>query len=186
MKSFSAADGLASYTEVGGVSRHALEEQFTGLLAANASALSRLAASYTDSTTDRDDLLQDIALALWLALPRFRRECSERTFLYRIAHNRCITHLSKKRPVVALDDEQIDPIDPTPRADVRLSQEERGQRLLRAIRRLPVIYRHVIVLTLEGMGYREIAQVLGIGESNVGVRLNRARQLLKKILGESP
>jgi RNA polymerase sigma-70 factor (ECF subfamily) len=45
-----------------------------------------------------------------------------------------------------------------------------------------LIYRQVITLTLEGLSYREIAQVLGIGESNVGVRLNRARQLLRTTL----
>ena len=186
MKSFTAVDSLAARGGLNSLTRSALEERFNELIAANAAALSRLAASYASSTSDRDDLLQDIALALWQALPRFRQECSERTFLFRIAHNRCISHLSKRRPLVPLDDEAIDPADPNPGADVRLSRDEEGRRLLRAIRRLPIIYRQVIVLTLEGMGYREIAQVLGIGESNVGVRLNRARQLLKTCLEDSP
>ena len=180
-----AVDSLAAECGLNSLTRSALEERFHELLAANAAALSRLAASYARSPSDRDDLHQDIAMALWQALPRFRQECSDRTFLFRIAHNRCITHLSKRPPLVPLDDEAVDPADPNPGADVRLSREEEGRRLLRAIRRLPVIYRQVIVLALEGMGYRDIAQVLGIGESNVGVRLNRARQLLKALLGDS-
>ncbi|RYG68068.1 hypothetical protein EON77_15875, partial [bacterium] len=60
-------------------------ERFEALLAANRPALARLAASYATSPADRDDLLQEIAMGLWLALPTFRAECSERTFLFRIA-----------------------------------------------------------------------------------------------------
>ncbi len=186
MRPSTAVERLAAGRELDGVTRAAREEQFGRLLAANGPALSRLAASYTSSASDRDDLLQDIAMALWQALPGFRRECSERTFLFRIAHNRCVSHLSKRRPVVPLNPDEIDLPDPTPDTDLRLSVEEQGRRLLRAIRRLPVIYRQVIVLTLEGMAYREIAEVLGIGESNVGVRLNRAKQLLKALLEERP
>jgi RNA polymerase sigma factor (sigma-70 family) len=160
----------------------AFEERFRELLTANGSSLARLAASYTRSASDRDDLLQEIAMALWRALPRFRGECSERTFLFRIAHNRCVAYLTRQRPLVALEEEEIDPRDPQPSAEHRLFQEQQGAMLLGAVRQLPLIYRQVIVLTLEGLSYKEIAQVLGIGESNVGARLTRARQLLRTLL----
>lgn len=159
----------------------ALEARFRHLLDAHGAALGRLAGSYSRSPGDRDDLLQDIAMALWQALPRFRGECSERTFLFRIAHNRCLALVSRRRSTIALG-EEIDVEDPRPTAEVELSQDEQRERLVHAIRRLPVIYREVITLMLEGLAYKEIAQVLGIGESNVGVRLNRARQLLKTLL----
>ena len=178
-----AADSVAANTriDVDAQSRAALEERFRDVLAENRGALGRLASSYASAAVDRDDLLQEIAMALWQALPKFRGECSERTFLFRIAHNRCLAHLSKRRPVVPLD-EEADPADPAPGPDVKLSQDQQGQRLMQAIRDLPIIYRQVIVLTLEGLAYRDIAHVLGIGESNVGVRLNRARQLLRTLL----
>jgi len=162
--------------------RVALEERFRHLLDAHGAALGRLAGSYTRSASDRDDLLQDIAMALWQALPRFRGDCSERTFLFRIAHNRCLARVSTRRAAIALEDEQMDVADPRPNAEEQLSQDQQGERLVSAIRRLPVIYREAITLMLEGLAYKEIAQVLGIGESNVGVRLNRARQLLKTML----
>jgi RNA polymerase sigma-70 factor (ECF subfamily) len=165
-------------------SRAILEEQLGRLLGENRAALSRLAASYTRSVSDRDDLLQEIAMALWRALPTFRGECSERTFMFRIAHNRCITHLSKRRVNVSLDDAEIDVEDPSANAEAVLAEEQEHQRLLAAIRHLPPIHREVLVLALEGMGYREIADVVGIGESNVGVRLNRARERLKELLEE--
>lgn len=159
--------------------RAELEQRLAALLTANGAALGRLAASYATSASDRDDLLQEISVALWQALPRFRGECSERTFLFRIAHNRCIAHLAKRRVVIALDEAEMDFPDPAPTAESALSEQQEGERLLAAIRQLPLNYRQVIVLTLEGLDYREIAQVLGIGESNVGVRLNRARNLLR-------
>jgi RNA polymerase sigma-70 factor (ECF subfamily) len=165
-------------------SRAILEEQFGRLLVENRAALSRLAASYTRSAGDRDDLLQEIAMAFWRALPSFRGDCSERTFLFRIAHNRCITYLSKRRINVSLDETEIEVEDPNANAEAVLADEQERQRLLAAIRDLPPIHREVLVLALEGMGYREIADVVGISESNVGVRLNRARERLKELLEE--
>jgi len=141
--------------------------------------LRQLAASYAANRSDRDDLLQEIAIALWRALPAFRGECSERTFLFRIAHNRCMTHLSKKRDTVSLDDAGIDPEDPDASSEKIVAEEQQRRRFVQAIRDLPVIHREVLVLFLEGMDYGEIAAVVGISASNVGVRLNRARQTLK-------
>lgn len=167
-----------------GLSREALDERFGQLLKANHAPLTRLAASYATNASDREDLLQEIAIALWRALPGFRGECSERTFLFRIAHNRCITHLSKRRHTVSLDDAEIDPEDPEVSAETIVAEEQERRRFVQAIRELPVIHREVLVLFLEGLDYGEIAAVVGISESNVGVRLNRARQKLKALLGD--
>ena len=124
-------------------------------------------------------------MAIWRALPRFRGECSERTFLFRIAHNRAIAHLARRRlpTVEAVDELEIE--DAGPDQEEALSSEQQGQRLLGAIRRLPVGYAQVVTLTLEGLGYAEIADVLGISETNVGARLTRARQMLRTLLRTS-
>jgi RNA polymerase sigma factor (sigma-70 family) len=160
------------------------EARFNRLLHANRPALGRLVAGYARSTSDREDLLQEIAIALWRALPSFRGECSERAFLFRIAHNRCMTYVSKRRPTISLGDAGIDPEDPQGYSEATLSQEYERRRLVRAIHQLPLIYREVVVLMLEGMDYREISEVVGISETNVGARLNRARQQLRKVLEE--
>jgi RNA polymerase sigma-70 factor (ECF subfamily) len=165
-------------------SRETLDDRFGRLLKANHAPLTRLAASYAANRSDRDDLVQEIAIALWRALPSFRGDCSERTFLFRIAHNRCITHLSRRRDTVSLEDAQIDPEDPRASSEMIVAEEQERRRFVQAIRELPVIHREVLVLFLEGMGYGEIAAVVGISESNVGVRLNRARQKLKTLLGD--
>lgn len=165
-----------------GLSRAELERQFERLLAENGAALSRLAASYTRTTGDRDDLLQEIATSLWLALPRFRGECSERTFLFCIAHNRAISHVSRSRGTASAGDEAIEISDSRPDPERGLAERQEQSRLLAAVQRLPVIYRQTITLMLEGMSYGEIAEILGIAENNVGVRLNRGRQMLREIL----
>jgi RNA polymerase sigma factor (sigma-70 family) len=162
------------------------EQRFLALLNANLPALGRLAGSYAGSTGERDDLLQEISLALWQALPRFRGESSERTFLFRIAHNRCINHIARRRSMDSLQALELDPADESRPVDQALSQQQDSARLTDAVRRLPVIQRQVIVLALEDMEYNEIAEVLGISESNVGVRLNRARASLRKLMGEGP
>lgn len=163
----------------------AREQRFLTLLNANLGALGRLAASYAGSTGERDDLLQEIALALWQALPRFRGESSERTFLFRIAHNHCINHIVRRRPTESLQQLELDPVDDTRPVDAVVGDAQESAQLLAAVRRLPLIQREAVVLALEDMDYGEIAAVLGISETNVGVRLNRARASLRKLMGES-
>src|SRR5690606_22159725 len=124
-----------------GASREALEQQFARLLAAEHGALRRLAASYASAPSDRDDLLQEIAIALWRALPSFRGECSERTFMFRIAHNRCISYLSKRRPTVPFDEALLEQQHQEVSSESTVSDEQQRRRLLRAIHGLPVIHR---------------------------------------------
>jgi RNA polymerase sigma factor (sigma-70 family) len=164
-------------------SANALEAQFVELLERNHGALRRLVGSYTRGD-ERDDLMQEIAMSLWRALPGFRQECSLRTFLFRIAHNRCITHTTRRRNNVSIDESEMEISDPGADTEAAIASGEESARLQAAVRRLPVTYREVVVLMLEGLDYREIAEVVGISESNVGVRLNRARQRLKNLLEE--
>jgi RNA polymerase sigma factor (sigma-70 family) len=178
MTSSTAADGVLAGVAAADSTR------FDRILQANGPSLARLAASYTDNTGDRDDLLQEIAMALWQALPRFRKECSERTFVFRIAHNRAIAHLARKRPATPLPVDSIDLPDPGPDPEQKLVREQVGRRLTQAVRRLPVSLRQVVTLALEGIDYTEIAAILGIAENNVSVRMSRARELLRKLLKE--
>jgi RNA polymerase sigma factor (sigma-70 family) len=166
--------------------RRALEEQFERLLREHGSAIGRLASAYERNAASRDDLIQEIALAIWRALPHFRGECSERTLVFRIAHNRAITHVGqgRRRTAVGLDDAPDIP-------DHRATPETHAHatalraRLLEAVRDIPLAYRQVIALLLEGLSHAEIAEVLGISEGNVAVRATRARKELRSRLGET-
>ncbi len=107
--------------------------------------------------------------------------------MYRIAHNRGLSHLWKRRPPhQPLDeiDESDQPIDPRPHPEEQVAQTDQRMRLISAIQSLPVTHRQMIVLMLEGLSHAQMAEVLGITENNVAVRLNRARKMLKDALGE--
>lgn len=155
--------------------------RFERLLHEFGPALERLAAAYEADPNEREDLLQEIVFALWRALPAFRGDCSEKTFVYRIAQNRGITHRLRRhardRRLVELN-EVSDIADPS-------TEEEDGidvlgrDALLAAVQQLPASHRDVIVLSLEGLSNAEIAEVLGISAGNVAVRLFRARACLR-------
>lgn len=147
--------------------------------------LARVAWGYVDSPSDHDDLMQEILLALWRALPRFRGESSERTFVLRVAHNRGITFAIRRRRFEPLPaDGGLELADPAPLAEQRLIDQQRRDRLFQAIRQLPEAQRQAVMLRLEGLSQREIAEVQGTTETNVGVRLTRARQALRTLLAE--
>jgi RNA polymerase sigma-70 factor (ECF subfamily) len=164
----------------------ALVQDFDRIMNEYGQALSRLAASYEPVPSQREDLLQEIVLAIWRALPRFRGECSERTFIYRIAHNRGLSYAWHRHPIhQPLDElEAVDePVDPRPHPEEQTAQRHQKKQLLDAVQTLPMAYRQIVMLLLEDLSQAEIAEVLGITENNVAVRLNRARKALKQALG---
>jgi RNA polymerase sigma-70 factor (ECF subfamily) len=105
-----------------------------------------------------------------------------RNYLFRIAHNRAVSHVARHaaRPGTTgfADDEHAHHDDP----ERQLSRAERSETLMDAIRSLPASQKQVVTLSLEGFSYDEISDIAGITTSNVGVRLNRAREALKKRL----
>ena len=145
------------------------------------SRLSRLVASYVDEPADRDDLLQEILVAVWRALPTFRGDSSERTFVYRVAMNRAHTFRSRRYHRVELPvSEALH--DPMPPPDAAIAERDERDRLTRAVRALPSSLREVALPYLEDLSTVEIAELLGITENNVRVRLARARQQLRTLL----
>lgn len=158
-------------------------EPIERVLAEYGVALRRLAGAYARDAADADDLAQEIAIAIWDALPGFRGDCSERTFVYRVARNRALTYRHRRRP-------EGDPLeaadavpDPRPLPDAEVDQAARHDALRRTIQQLPETLSGVVVLRLEGLSDREIADVLGITVNNVAVRLTRAREALRQRLG---
>ena len=179
-------DSFASRVTLVKETRRELEQQFERILGEHGAAISRLAYCYEAVAGIREELAQEIALAIWRALPHFRGECSERTFIFRIAHNRGLTHVRRRRPPQqSLDDleETDEPVDPRPHPDERLAQMNQRERLASAVQSLPIAHKQMIVLMLEGLSRAEIGEVLGITESHVAVRLTRARKALKESIG---
>lgn len=140
--------------------------------------LARVVASYEADAAWREDLMQDICLALWKALPTFRGDSGLRTFVARIAHNRAVDHILRQKRVRehgAFDAQAM--VAGASAADQALDQR---MDLTAALRTLPIGYRQVMVLVLEGFRHREIADVLGLDENTVAQRASRGRQRLRQ------
>jgi RNA polymerase sigma-70 factor (ECF subfamily) len=153
------------------------DDGFSRLFETYSGPLRRLCAAYLEDPSDRQDLFQEIAMALWAALPHFRAEASERTWLYRIAHNVALTYSAKRRRQYRTEN----PIEDASLAS-RSHDDTRRIALLEAVRQLEPADRHLAVLYLEGLTGREMADVTGLTENHIGVKLTRLRQKLAVIL----
>jgi RNA polymerase sigma-70 factor (ECF subfamily) len=158
------------------------ERRFAAVFATSGEAVWRLCRFRERDAERRRDLYQEIALSIWQALPSFRAEASERTWALRIAHNVAATHVGRavrERWTVPLgDDEREDTAaagastseQPTPSVDA-----ERRLDLLSRLARLDVPSQQLVLLQLEGLTTREIAEVTGLTPTNVTTRLSRLR-----------
>lgn len=115
-------------------------------------------------------------MALWKALPQFRGDASERTWLYRIAQNVAFSDAARYRRRRGREV----PFESAPPASC--PEEDWRRELLDAVRRLEPVERELASLYLEGLTAREIGEVLGVTEGNAAVRLTRLRQRLARML----
>src|SRR5215217_1570758 len=152
------------------------EEVFKRWLAQHSGLIFKIARSFAPSDSDRDDLVQEILLHLWRSLPRFEGKAKESTWIYRVAlHTALAWHRSEnvrrvpQTPLLAIEEL------PEPDDAAQRQRDELVARLYAAIRRLPKVDAALVLLYLDDLSYREMADVLGISETNVGVKLNRAR-----------
>lgn len=155
-------------------SRH--HELFREWLARYQGILAKVARSFAEPG-DRDDLVQEMLLSLWNAVPAFRAESSPVTFVYRVACNCALTwQRSTRRRRSRFSFLEYDP--PAPEAKDTSPVES----LYEAIRELPEADRALVLLYLDDVSYKDMAQILGLTETNIGVRLTRIRQRLAATL----
>jgi len=146
----------------------------------------RIAFSHESSPHLADELVQEIYIAIWRALPSFRGEASLKTFVARIATNRAVTHAVRAMRVPPASElsEEIRSSRDTPE-EIAIANDRR-EILMTAVRRLPLAYRQPVMLSLEGLTLEEVAQVLGITANATAIRTSRAKQMLKQWIGEQP
>ena len=167
------------------------EALFDQVAAEFAAPLARLARAHEADPSLRQDLLQDIHLALWRSLASFGNRCSLRTWVYRVAHNVAASYVLRDRrrpkPVLATLDEIDVPSDAPDPAD-SIYQALVMRQLTELIQKLKPLDRQVIILHLEGLPAEEIAEITGISPANTHTKLTRIRQLLAAQVnaGETP
>lgn len=152
------------------------------LIAAHGAGIARLAATYERDPALREELVQEIWLAIHQALPRLADPAKLKPFLFRIAHNRAVSHVIARTREPRTEEVPETIAADTPSAEHGVATRQENARLMEAVRRLPLPYRQVIALVLEDLTYEEIADTLGITVTNVGVRVNRAKVQLKAML----
>lgn len=153
------------------------------VLRIHGAALARIAAAYERNPAMREDLVQDMVVAVMLALPRLREPAKLKAFVLRIGHNRAVTHVARRMRERPTDVEPDAIAHDAPTQEQAMMDGQRNARLMQAIRTLGLPYRQVITLLLEDLSHPQIAEILGISVTNVGVRVNRAKQQLKVLLG---
>ncbi|MED4585669.1 sigma-70 family RNA polymerase sigma factor [Brevibacillus choshinensis] len=131
-----------------------------------------------------EDLTQDVFVKVYRHLPRFRKESSIHTWIYRIAVNECKGHLRSWAFRKILPSSWIKRDSDVSTEQIVMHQSERDE-LVMQVQNLPSMYRQVIVLHYYAdLSIAEVANVLSVSEGTVRTRLHRARQHLKKQLGE--
>jgi RNA polymerase sigma-70 factor (ECF subfamily) len=127
------------------------------------------------TSADHDDLFQEIIIQVWHSIPTFRKEASVTTWLYRIALNTAIKWTKKEKKHAGA--RTLDNIQHLLQEN-KTAIDERLAWLYDEIYKLDEIDRSVTLLLLEGYSYKEMSAILGISESNVGVKINRIKKLL--------
>jgi RNA polymerase sigma-70 factor (ECF subfamily) len=164
----------------------AIGEGFDQIVRDHGAMIWRIAGSHERQPALAEELVQDIHLAIWLALPSFRGEASLRTFVARIATYRAVTHLARSRKAPACLELDQDIAAPGDNPEMHAAALSRQARLIQAVGRLPLAYRQTVLLTLEGLSPGEVAETLGITANAVAIRLSRAKEILREQMGEEP
>ncbi|WP_338409406.1 sigma-70 family RNA polymerase sigma factor [uncultured Flavobacterium sp.] len=139
----------------------------------------KICRAYTNSQEDFEDYYQEVCLQIWKSKDNFKGQSEWSTWIYRISLNVCLTLLKKNKkkqhtssdfmPDVATEDGYV-------------FTDESLNHLYSAIKQLSELDRGVIMLYLEEKSYQEIADIIGTNANNIGVRITRIKERLKKIL----
>ncbi|MEO7309679.1 MAG: RNA polymerase sigma factor [Chitinophagaceae bacterium] len=140
--------------------------------------LFKVVRAYAFTAMDQDDLFQEITVQVWSSIPGFRQDAAVTTWLYRISLNTAIKWVRKERKYNQA--ETLGPIDLV-LTESAAQVDDRLAWLYEEIYRMDEIDRSITLLLLDNFSYKEMASVLGISESNVGVKINRIKkQLISK------
>jgi RNA polymerase sigma-70 factor (ECF subfamily) len=140
----------------------------------------KICRAYTNTQEDFEDYYQEVCLQIWRSKDNFREQSEWSTWIYRLSLNVCLTLLKKNK-----NNPQHFASDSLPAELIEESHafaDESLNQLYDAIRQLSEVDRAVILLYLEENSYQEIADIIGTNPNNIGVRIKRIKQRLKKIL----
>jgi RNA polymerase sigma factor (sigma-70 family) len=152
------------------------DDRFQTWMGAHLGVLHRIARAFA-AGADQQDLLQELMLAVWRAAPAFRGDSAPSTYIFRVAHNCALTWRrgESKRRQRHREYERL-------RVDEAIEDPSVLDELYAAVHQLDTLDRSLVLLSLEGLAYGEIAAIHGLSETNVGARLTRARKKLALLM----
>ncbi len=153
------------------------EQLFEQLFSDFKEKMARLCYSYCNNNAEAEDLVQESFSKVWLHLDNFKGESAYSTWIYRITVNTCLMHIRYSKKYEFVNDEQV----PDLPAEKNYA-EEKVNGLYSAIAQLNEIDRVLISMVLEELSYKEIGEVMGISENNVGVKVHRIKGQLKTLM----
>jgi len=161
------------------VSPHAL--LYEEAIALHGAALSRLARTYELDPDRRQDLLQDIHLALWRSFDRFDGRCALRTWVYRVAHNVATTHVvrdrrRRSRALLTLD--ELDDVPASHDTEAVAERQALLDQVSELLQQLNPLDRQVMLLYLEGLEAATIGEITGFSAGNVATKVHRIKKIL--------
>ena len=161
-----------------------VEQQFIELVNQNQGIVIKVCKLYCSDREMQRDLYQEVVLQLWKAFPKFRAEAKPSTWIYQIALNTVISDYRRNKKVgqkVELDEVFFE----IPDDDTNTEQQEQIDWLNKAINVLNDTEKAILMLYLEDKTHDEIAEIIGISNGNVRVKLHRIQERLKKLKNET-
>lgn len=158
-----------------------MEKEFLDIVGANQGIIHKVCNIYCDDEEDRNDLFQEILAQLWKSYPSFRKESKFTTWMYRVALNTAITSFKKIRRQPGfnrLSDQTLQIADEMS----SMEMDENIALLKQAVSKLSGIEKSIILLFLENKNYEEIAEITGITQNYVRVKMNRIKKKLKVLM----
>lgn len=163
--------------------RSAQDELYNDAAAIYGPALERLARAYEAEPETRRDLLQEIHIALWRSFESFDGRCSQRTWIYRVAHNVATSHVIKQRRAKGQGLIGLEEMESLPDARSAHENADRNQdlaRLMEVIQRLKPLDRQVILSYLEGLDAASIGEITGLSARYVSTKIYRIKEVLAR------
>ncbi|ADR21446.1 DNA-directed RNA polymerase sigma-70 factor [Marivirga tractuosa] len=149
------------------------------LLNENKLIISKICRAYSNDSAEFEDYFQEVAIQLWKAYNNYKGEAKISTWVYRISLNVCLTQVRKKNRQIVTSSLNL-AYDHISEEDI--AGQDQLDKLYDAIRSLKKMDRAIILLYLEEKKYKEMAEILGINISNIGVKVNRIKKELKEKL----
>lgn len=165
------------------------EEKFNAIVSENSERIRNICRYYNSNAEDQKDMYQEVLVNIWKSLDSFRGDSALSTWVYRVAVNTSLTFTGKAfrhmKLIVNSDTANLNSILDDENLNEKLAQEQLLERMQSELNQLSVIDKALISLMLEGLSMKEIAEVIGITEPNVKVKIHRVKSHLKeKLKGE--